>query len=555
MAKGNMLLGYSRGSVGDVTFYRDGGEQRARARNRKPNNPRSNRQMYQRAKFAGAVKFFKQSLANFYKMAFENKKPNESDYNAFMRVNLAQSPLMSKTAFDKPGYPAIGHWTIAQGSMPTLQFETNYGAEHNALAVVLPVKTEETLTVNSTIGDFSAILINSGLYMAGDIFTMVRIAVRAESAVLATLPTATPEGNWRTFWTVTQILLDTADTRKLSDILLSVAAGEIIGTDSDGYIYISNTGDDGFSLVTTRNTANGLKASYSEIVVTDAIETAITAAEGEDYKNAVLADWRATGENILQGALADPFEPGPWDMLTRTYWNARFTNNSQQLIANDVTGVETDTYTTGGVLAGSFVLNYEFTNEMWAQKALETFDAYETITASHIKVLGRIDFNSNYATGPFDVERTGNVVSVTYGAEHYQVFSTTLVVKMQLSDKLLKQVTITHTDSIDIFEIWNKTQSGQDFWLPEITGKSTTSPNNRMYIKIKCFNRGLLTRQEINAALHIVATGAQDMQEEWSEEDMPPGELYNLALRSIHTLPATLEMTTINKHVSCTYTA
>lgn len=308
MAKGNMLLGYSRGSVGDVTFYRDGGEQRARARNRKPNNPRSNRQMYQRAKFAGAVKFFKQSMANFYRMAFENKKPNESDYNAFMRVNLAQSPLMSKTAFDKPGYPAIGHWTIAQGSMPTLQFEKNYGSQSNALAVVLPVKTDESISVNSTIGDLSSILINSGLYMAGDIFTMVRIAVRAESSVLATLPTATPEGNWRTFWTVTQILLDTADTRRLSDTLLSVAAGEIIGKDTDGYLFISNTGDDGFSLVTTRNTANGLKASYSEIVVTDAIETAITAAEGDDYKNAVLADWRASGENILQGALADPFE-------------------------------------------------------------------------------------------------------------------------------------------------------------------------------------------------------------------------------------------------------
>lgn len=304
MAKGNMLLGYSRGSVGDVTFYRDGGEQRARARNRKPNNPRSNRQMYQRAKFAGAVKFFKQSIANFYRMAFETKKPNESDYNAFMRVNLAQSPLMSKTAFDKPGYPAIGHWTIAQGSMPTLQFETNYGSQSNALAVVLPVKTDASITVNSTIGELSSILINSGLYMQGDIFTMVRVAVRAESAVLATLPTATPEGNWRTFWTVTQILLDTADMRKLSDTILNVAAGELIGKDSDGYLFISNTGDDGFSLVTTRNTANGLKASNSEIMVTDDIDAAITTAQGDDYKNAVLADWRANGENILQGALA-----------------------------------------------------------------------------------------------------------------------------------------------------------------------------------------------------------------------------------------------------------
>lgn len=48
MAKGNMLLGMSRGSVGDVTFYRSGGSQRARARNRKPANPMTVRQQTQR---------------------------------------------------------------------------------------------------------------------------------------------------------------------------------------------------------------------------------------------------------------------------------------------------------------------------------------------------------------------------------------------------------------------------------------------------------------------------------------------------------------------------
>lgn len=307
MAKGNMLLGYSRGSVGDVTFYRDGGEQRARARNRKPNNPRSNRQMYQRAKFAGAVKFFKQSLANFYKMAFENKKPNESDYNAFMRVNLAQSPLMSKTAYDKAGYPAIGHWTIAQGSMPTLQFFKNYGTGENKLAVILPVQTEEMISNNTTIGEFSAILINSGLYMPGDIFTVVRVRVDADAATLATLPTATPEGNWNSYWFVTQIILDTADTRKVGTELLREDAGELLFKNTDGNIYIANSGDDGFSLVTTRNTPNGLKASNSEIVVTDTIEAAITTAQGDNYKNAVLADWKVSGENILQGALANSF--------------------------------------------------------------------------------------------------------------------------------------------------------------------------------------------------------------------------------------------------------
>lgn len=56
MATGNFLLGYGRRSIGDVTFYRSGGKQRARARNRQPANPRSEKQSIQRMILATAAK-------------------------------------------------------------------------------------------------------------------------------------------------------------------------------------------------------------------------------------------------------------------------------------------------------------------------------------------------------------------------------------------------------------------------------------------------------------------------------------------------------------------
>jgi len=56
MATGNFLLGYGRRSIGDVTFYRSGGQQRARARNRQPANPRSEKQSIQRMILATAAK-------------------------------------------------------------------------------------------------------------------------------------------------------------------------------------------------------------------------------------------------------------------------------------------------------------------------------------------------------------------------------------------------------------------------------------------------------------------------------------------------------------------
>lgn len=56
MATGNLLLGYGRRSIGDITFYRSGGQQRSRARNRKPANPRSEKQSIQRMVLATTAK-------------------------------------------------------------------------------------------------------------------------------------------------------------------------------------------------------------------------------------------------------------------------------------------------------------------------------------------------------------------------------------------------------------------------------------------------------------------------------------------------------------------
>ena len=58
MAKGNMFLGMSRGSVGDVTFYRNRGNQVARARNRQPANPKTEAQVIQRMILATASRAY-----------------------------------------------------------------------------------------------------------------------------------------------------------------------------------------------------------------------------------------------------------------------------------------------------------------------------------------------------------------------------------------------------------------------------------------------------------------------------------------------------------------
>lgn len=58
MAKGNLFQGMARGKVGDVVFSRANGEQISRVRNRHPKNPRTNKQLFQRAIMATIVQAY-----------------------------------------------------------------------------------------------------------------------------------------------------------------------------------------------------------------------------------------------------------------------------------------------------------------------------------------------------------------------------------------------------------------------------------------------------------------------------------------------------------------
>lgn len=305
MAKGNMLLGMSRGSVGDVTFYRSGGSQRARARNRKPANPMTVRQQTQRAKFANAVKFHKQVTSNFFRFAYEDKKTNESDYNAFMRHNVGNSGFIGAKASKIASWPALGLWEVTAGSLPDIDLIVP--ATGNTF--VAGLVTSAAIT---TVGALSSALIALGdTWRDGDILTV--LMYRATNA--ATLPTVDTETDHDAYSGYLQIILNSTDTTTLDSVTASVGGVEfgMSVNESDGLIV---TGTDSTfatawtndllqcAVIHSRNTAGGLLVSTQSMVankpkvITDAL------AEDGTYYNAVLADWDAAAEAVLQGAAA-----------------------------------------------------------------------------------------------------------------------------------------------------------------------------------------------------------------------------------------------------------
>lgn len=86
MAKGNMLQGMARGKVGDVVFSRLNGQQISRVRNRQPYNPRTNKQLIQRAIMATVMLGYSAGK-EIFNHSFQGKAVGAENQREFMRVN------------------------------------------------------------------------------------------------------------------------------------------------------------------------------------------------------------------------------------------------------------------------------------------------------------------------------------------------------------------------------------------------------------------------------------------------------------------------------------
>lgn len=83
-----MLLGFARGKVGDIVFYRQNGEQVSRGRNRHPHNPNTLRQQVQRAVSASIQRLYSAGQQVF-NHSFEGKKVGAENQQEFGRRNMA----------------------------------------------------------------------------------------------------------------------------------------------------------------------------------------------------------------------------------------------------------------------------------------------------------------------------------------------------------------------------------------------------------------------------------------------------------------------------------
>lgn len=144
MAKGNLFQGQARGSIGDVVFSRSNGQQISRVRNRAPQNPKTNAQLYQRAVMATIMQAYSAGKAIF-DHSFEGYKVGSDCQQRFMGLNTKK--LRAAIAADinagliggacagrvvGPGVVVSVPWTyqVSEGSLTQDIFTANGALKH-----------------------------------------------------------------------------------------------------------------------------------------------------------------------------------------------------------------------------------------------------------------------------------------------------------------------------------------------------------------------------------------------------------------------------------------
>lgn len=301
MSKGSLFFGHASGKLGQVVLSTMKGQQIARAWQPKVSNPKTSQQQLQRAKFANAVKFFKRAQQNLFKFAFEDRRKNESDYNAFMRHNVVSSAVLDRSVYDNFNYPAFAdNWLLSYGSLGEINADNEQSDKEVVQLLNLPLGTGEI--ANLTIASASQALVNNYKAINGDYVTLVGVKSSVNS--ITADPTMAPE------WHIVQFVVDTTDTRKLVEFLENQDEEASTFFDKDGkepaniiFAY-DNFACSWLGVILSRVTANGVKVSTSYLMPNYYAYEIYQKSLELPYRQSALNSWGRSSEPILKGGIA-----------------------------------------------------------------------------------------------------------------------------------------------------------------------------------------------------------------------------------------------------------
>jgi len=289
-------IGIARGKLGDAVYYRSKGNTNARSYNPNTTNRRTVRQQSQRAVFSSSVKFFARGTQNLFVFAFEDKRTQESDYNAFMRYNTKRGIFFGPEQNENPAYPALGNWIMTHGSLPRIDYKR--GSEGFEIDLLPAAGVGDVVTV----GQLSSQLLTDPAWAPGDIFTIVSVG---SDSLVGTPYNPVRVGSSEPYWVIKQFIVDESDPTNLDTLGLEFKVQAIRQYLTYSVEYpLGILGIEGFAVIHSRTVNGQLRVSDSTMIYNPAGYTAIEYGQGDSWKDIVLAAWGSEQLSILQGGVA-----------------------------------------------------------------------------------------------------------------------------------------------------------------------------------------------------------------------------------------------------------
>lgn len=277
-----MLLGLAAGKIGDLVFYRDGGEQRTRTRV-VPKNPRSFVQMAQRVRIANVsatYRLLKAVLAD----SFTGRPSNQSGYNAFASSAIEISPYLTREiALADACVPAP--YIVSRGVITPIPFDIFEAESRVSLAVSAGGLTAESDTIAAV---SSALLSTYPLLRQGDILTFVGIEYYS--------PVEGDDASaYRALPTIVSMKIDTSDVSALPSSYLESGDGTL------RFTLMEELGVAAGAIIVSRVNGDGaLQTSPAQLLLSSAATAAYSDFRSAEALNDAVQSYNVGESSILR---------------------------------------------------------------------------------------------------------------------------------------------------------------------------------------------------------------------------------------------------------------
>lgn len=280
---------YMRGAkqrLAGAVFYTMKGQTIARELASQVSNPRTGKQQAQRLRLANLVSLYRANQHWMKRGAFEHKKTNWSEYNAFVHSNAGNSVVYLTKQQAAQGCAVVAPVYVTMGSLPAIGYEYVAGQQYFSTDLFLPIGTE----VNGTtlVSELSTALLqsNNGL-KNGDQISVIQNIQGTDNN--------TPSVVVRAY----EFIINTNDGRTMNDLGLGgvLIADEITDEATALCVPFDTTG--GVAVILSREVGGQTRVSSQGLELTPSAVQFLASFQTEEAFEYASASYGETEENFL----------------------------------------------------------------------------------------------------------------------------------------------------------------------------------------------------------------------------------------------------------------